>query len=261
MSIVYRYRSPTDYTKDEIKNNYIYFSKPIHYNDPYDGILNLYIEGTYEELSRYLYDYSLNSNLTEFAIKNNLQNKRITFDILRESNFSPLYLASLTRNPENILMWSHYAMNHTGICIGYKINANKLTVNKGYMEKYDIPLVDVIYKKDPPEFQNLIGLDFANELKRRVNTKFKDWEYEEETRLTLTRNFLDPKCDFHKLPYVYLPDDTVSEIIFGAKIDSKYKRDIIKIANEMDYSIKFRQAKINSFEYKLTIENINVECL
>ena len=42
---LYRFRSNTDYTLDELENNYFYFALPEELNDPMEGFINLYWEG------------------------------------------------------------------------------------------------------------------------------------------------------------------------------------------------------------------------
>lgn len=76
----------------------------------------------------------------------------------------------ITKNPTSLLMWSHYANCHRGICVGFDAqetifkNAKKIT----YAET--LPRLD---KNDHPEVL----------LEKIAFTKSKDWSYEEEYRI------------------------------------------------------------------------------
>ena len=55
MEYVYKYQAINDYTKDALKNRYLYFSKPSQLNDPFDSKLNLVWDSkSIEETTRWL---------------------------------------------------------------------------------------------------------------------------------------------------------------------------------------------------------------
>ncbi|WP_318439296.1 DUF2971 domain-containing protein [Photobacterium leiognathi] len=114
-----------------------------------------------------------------------------------KNRFSRNYvLLSLTRNPLNSLMWSHYGDSHQGIVIGIDCEA------AGFMdaETSRIPahLGEVIYTSNKPKPEKKSALvsellsigndiefknDTYNLLKRAFLYKSMEWGYEEEVRV------------------------------------------------------------------------------
>jgi len=99
-----------------------------------------------------------------------------------------LLICSLTKDNENILMWSHYASNHRGICIEFCIKDDyNFYEQSGHNINCDRCLYEVEYS------ENLCTVDLnaenpASELKKAPTRKYCDWKYEKEYRLILMDN-------------------------------------------------------------------------
>lgn len=122
-------------------------------------------------------------------------------------------LYCLTPDPACTLMWSHYAENHSGICLEFST---------------DIPMfgnaMKVNYSMNCPLWlQNLtekIGLEM-------VLTKAKSWEYEREFRVWTVGEgspspYLSPQGNF-----LALPDGALTSIIAGCVADYDAIRAIV----------------------------------
>jgi hypothetical protein len=46
-NMIYKYRKFGENTDKMVRNNTLYFSNPLNYNDPFDTIINFYFEGSY----------------------------------------------------------------------------------------------------------------------------------------------------------------------------------------------------------------------
>lgn len=94
----------------------------------------------------------------------------------------------------NPLLWSHYADNHRGICLGFDVN--------------DRGLKAVDYVEERPALKMPPTKESANEL---LFTKYRDWQYEGELRNWVQ---FDEREDGH---YFYLFDGFVQlrEVIAG----------------------------------------------
>jgi hypothetical protein len=92
-------------------------------------------------------------------------------DSLRAS-FDKSGVASFADDPTDILMWSHYAGQHTGVCIQFDIAGSPsrllAAVSVKYSEKY--PVINWIE-------------DTAAQLREIVFTKSLHWRYERERRI------------------------------------------------------------------------------
>lgn len=160
-----------------VRGNRISFTTSYQFNDPYEmhAISNFchIINDSDPTITLIETDYSL--------LKTGLQ----CFGVL-----------SLTRNPLNHLMWSHYGDEHRGVVIGFdvdradfcNVDSNVIPANKG----------EIIYTKTFPDhlkrnqykhtFNNLRSLssytpETAEFFKYAYLYKGLDWAYEEEVRV------------------------------------------------------------------------------
>jgi hypothetical protein len=169
----------------------------------------------------------------------------------------------LSKNPKNILMWSHYADNHSGVCIGYKVHRvdNKigLKFKKGtflkifednYFGNIFWPIVKVEYsdiRPEPIEFEKA-KKDDKYGMAQRLNffsNKSTVWKYEEEYRLLMSKNFIN-------MNPVYIKPGDVKEVIFGLYTPKPVMEYITKdIGN--DSGIDFFKVELVPRKYELEI--------
>ena len=87
----------------------------------------------------------------------------------------------------NPVLWSHYADKHRGICLGFEVPSNYL--------------LKVKYTADrlPNKINTNLrygGLD-EGDTQEILSTKFKSWEYEDESRMFLMLEERDPKTGLY----------------------------------------------------------------
>jgi hypothetical protein len=96
-------------------------------------------------------------------------------------------ICCFSKRVDSILMWSHYANNHTGFCVGFDESCF------GGLKEL---LYDVTYTPDFPELNSdkfktqtkIEGSIRREENVRLLATKYIDWSYEEEVRIILELN-------------------------------------------------------------------------
>jgi hypothetical protein len=140
---------------------------------------------------------------------------------------------SLSATCKSILLWSHYAACHTGICI--KFHAGNTTPFFGAAQK-------VNYKKNYPEIDVLSNS--YHQVEGFLLTKAKDWEYEEEWRI-INHKVGPGKKEF--------PDHLISEVILGARITDKDREDVITWLGKRRCSVQVSQAVLSKGAYSLEI--------
>lgn len=133
----------------------------------------------------------------------------------------------LTANCRNIKMWSKYASEHTGFCVGLKtIPLFKLTeyFGSGGEVKYydDLPII-----KDTDELEKKHFL--------QIHSKLRKWEFEEEYRLT--------KLNV-KNRVIVIPADIFVEIRLGAKISKDAEKDIMEVVKKTIPNAKIYRARL-----------------
>ena len=119
-------------------------------------------------------------------------------------------ILSLSERRDDILMWSHYANGHRGLCLGFAASDN---------DPFFARALPVVYSAAQPVFDPRDDDFRASE--KVVLTKSEHWSYEREWRITETRG---------KGPYVF-PAEALTTVIFGCRAteaDKKKVRNWIK---------------------------------
>jgi hypothetical protein len=175
-------------------------------------------------------------------------------------------VSCFSTNYDSILMWSHYANNHKGVCIEFDIP-------NGEQELYN----KVIYSDTRPSNNlehsaekicgHLIGkgeIDKADKLFIKIMTepyytKSTDWAYEEEYRIIFSEQDIDKhdrlckvKCNdgFERLAYKMPP---IKRIYLGAKLPSdcpEQYNQILNLTKQKD-DIEVVTLKISEDKYNL----------
>lgn len=188
---LYKYRSTKDFKFfiDIILNNRLYAAKYNTLNDIREGI------------------YEHNGSL-----------KRSTVEKIREIK-EEVRICSATIDKNNQLMWTHYADNHTGVIICFKISDRNIRKK------------EVVYNGIKKEVTDEYIEDFESFTDDILLHKEKDWKYEKEIRI-----FKD-EHDANKLAFI---DIEILEIIFGQRTtedDKEFFKKLIKLLN-MNIKIK-----------------------
>ncbi|PKP01669.1 MAG: hypothetical protein CVU11_14565 [Bacteroidetes bacterium HGW-Bacteroidetes-6] len=156
-----------------------------------------------------------------------------TNDFIRK-NFGVL---SLTSDPFNYLMWSHYANGHNGFCIGFDKHLLHKTVGGG--------LGHVIYDTNIPRHK-LFG-DISEFYLKLLMTKSNVWEYENEYRLT----------KMHAAnKVVKYPKEMIQKIYLGFKSSFNNRLQIIDFIKENKLDCEVFQLTLNNEYFKFNSDRI-----
>ncbi len=111
----------------------------------------------------------------------------------------------LTRSWDNPMLWSHYADQHRGICLGFEVPDKKVV-----QVTYDARRLeaDLERKLSKPGGDEAIGL-------RLMTTKYEGWDYEDEFRLFVALSESDLETGMYF--YDFGKDIVLKEIILGAR--------------------------------------------
>ena len=112
-------------------------------------------------------------------------------------------LLCFSRNWDNLLMWSHYAVSHTGLCLGFDI--------PDASPAFDI---DVHYQPNVLQIKRRddVNLDLVARLLR---TKHESWSYEQEVRVFVALN--DPPDAKGLRWFDFGPQLDLREVIIGSQ--------------------------------------------
>lgn len=112
----------------------------------------------------------------------------------------------VTEKNDNLLMWSHYADNHKGVCLEF--NGESPLFRE---------VMKVLYEKERPVINTLRDLDVQTVMNNALITKSIDWKYEAEWRFIRQKNGVG---------VIQISPDALTGIIFGAACDPKTISDI-----------------------------------
>lgn len=140
----------------------------------------------------------------------------------------------------NPVLWSHYAAKHSGICLGFDVDA-RCTFPVTYVKNlklFDFSAIDG-RKKGRPDFAE-------KEVRRLITTKFSHWQYEDEMRVFVA---LDHSTVQNGLYFSdFGPQLKLREVIVGARCNIPV-REICEIVKRSATDVTVRKARLafNSF--------------
>lgn len=155
----------------------------------------------------------------------------------------------LTKQPDNLLMWSHYAESHQGFVIEFDENSNFFNQKKSDKDEFG-HLREIIYQQARPNIT--LSNTHAVEL---LLTKGLIWQSEEEWRMLWPR-FNDPAE-----PYlVDYPASIVKSVILGCNMTALNKEKLFNIISSEKYAhTECKEYKLCEKEYKLIASTYNTK--
>ena len=149
---------------------------------------------------------------------------RRCFNRWRKRKAAKLGLLCFSKSWQNPVLWSHYADEHKGICLGFDIPASCL--------------YEVEYVPHRLQFEQLIPEE--RQLQQLLRTKFKDWAYEGEHRRIVR---LKETCKVEKLHFWPFGSDLeLREVVLGARCKVQ-KEDLEQLLGDGFDGIELVQAR------------------
>lgn len=253
MKVLYKYRDLKEenigYVERTFKYNEVYFSKPADFNDPFDSRPKFSLTARESELKNYLNDRiliyfpELSRQQRRTETRTLIKSKKFqdpemlhVLEVAQKKLLEETGVFCLSAIPDNILMWSHYAFAHTGLCLGFEATA--YTDFFGVAQK-------VNYQMQYPVV-NLIKDSKEDMLTSALLTKAKFWKYEQEWRIVLWER--------HPIGVYQFSSGLLKEVILGARISEENKNKVLSLINDMEFSPKIYEAKLNENHYGITIK-------
>jgi hypothetical protein len=199
---LYRYLSYDDRTSSILRDKQIYFPAAHKLNDPFEFQFHL-----------------KTSTVQGIAI-----NQASLEDAKRQmKNYGVLALSEVN---DNILMWSHYADKHRGICIEFERTDTNDLGNWDHC-------VPVLYQQELPSFYPL-ELENSKTVTQALSTKGEYWTYEREWRI----------LTYESNKHFPLPGN-ITSVIFGLNMLQKDRDAIVSL---LGHTVRYFEA-IHSTRY------------
>jgi len=244
---LFKYRPHDCYSESWILNEELFFASPALFNDPFDSKVMYTLEGTIEQKKRYLSEilqaekpgikkrerwriinYTLEKQLLERDYDNHVRRVQKRID--------KYGIVSFSRKPDDLLMFSYYAKDHTGYCLKYRRSKeNVLSMAR-----------EINYETSYPKFSVFdFSLGKVGPLGDKVLlTKAQCWKHEAEWRI----GFADCANRVIKSPHPILEG-----IILGCNMTPERRAEIIALNNRREKPAEIFQAQKKKFEFALEI--------
>lgn len=229
---LYKYRTIKS-AVEFLKNSSIYFSNYKDFNDPFESACKKKLDFTPQQY----YDAFLRWGVNPLAAIKKAEDVRLGRidgkEMLRQTTdimLNGFTYFCMAKEPDNILMWSHYADSHKGVCFKFDLLQDDVFLNT----------VPVDYNPEYLEFDTLNGNPAPI-----ITRKSPEWHYEHEYR-TITTDIKG----IHQIN-----KDTLVEIVFGCRTLKRNRTRIRNLVRNNGFnSVSFSEAVVNPEAYKLDIQ-------
>ena len=254
---LYRYLSlKTEQAKEHarklIVNREVYFARSAAFNDPFESRFTITAEATRATKI----NHALKMILQKDPKLDRQEAKRIAKDFVDRPGYADAEslqeftlglrrmvtqgfgMICMCRDPDGILMWSHYADSHQGICVELRYDRVLSDLHGPFAVTYssDVPTFDFFHA---PDVQQVTVVCL---------TKAQQWSYEKEWR------YIDQNPTTRKL---ILPAGSISSVILGSRCRQEHEVEIRGWIEASGQNIALRKAIESASRYQLDIAPID----
>lgn len=143
-------------------------------------------------------------------------------------------LISFSREWKNPVLWSHYADSHRGIALGFDVVVSHLAAVEYTSTRRELGNIENLSRDQKVEL-----------IKRATRTKFSHWSYEDEERIFVRLDKIDPNKKMYF--YAFSSEMTLREVILGPRFMGS-SEEIRKLLNpEEDVEIQTTRLAFKSY--------------
>jgi hypothetical protein len=145
--------------------------------------------------------------------------------------------------PDSILMWSHYAANHTGVVLEFD------TIEQPFCRITNLTL-PVVYSEKKPDYVHYSKYrEFEKTLFTVATTKAADWSYEREVRIIVAAG--TPLRDSLYMP---ISPASITAVLCGCRMPGVMKLEIRAALKQQQLShVRLVEAVLHPSEYALVL--------
>lgn len=253
--VLFKYEAINEFSLRNLKNASLFFKAPKDFNDPYDCSL-CEASFVFDDNDRVnLFNHFIQSGmLGNVALINSINEipvqwvGRVDATIrgcipdIEDNQLNKKGCTCFSENNNHILMWSHYANAHKGMCLEFDTSFDPF--NKAFPVSYspDFPQINPVKVILSPDDDMIL-----EESVKPLLTKYECWRYEAEWRL------------FHKEPrkvYGY-PVEALKAVYFGTAVDVADIEIVCLILQGQCRDIKFFRGRKGTQRYEITFEQFD----
>ena len=252
----YKYRdlsgSGLGFVERTILHNEIYLPSPPTFNDPFDCLPDFDMRSTLEDrvesYKRALTRLRPDLNQTEQArlahhiakspvVNPESDEARLTMQRLHDEQVrNNIGVYCVSERPDSLLMWSHYAESHSGLCLEFDSSAIPFAIAQ-----------PVVYQKARRPVGRATESD-EQSMEKALLTKSDDWDYEEEWRV----------IEYQLGSGIYeIPNDALTGVILGARISNDHEQEILRWLQHRLPRIPAYRSIPSDSEFRVRIEPLS----
>ncbi|WP_400260900.1 DUF2971 domain-containing protein [Sphingobacterium sp. SG20118] len=216
LSCLYKYIGIDDGVKYVLGENTFKFTDPVEFNDPFDcNEKMIYLVVSAEDEKKYILEIGREKGLSRKKTREhfkNIGNRSLQHKVLKEKK-KDFKVSCFSEISDDVLMWSHYADKHRGICIGFGLDI----MCKEYV-LYPVNYIDKMQKIDGRVIT-------GNAFYYWVTFKAERWSYEREVRAVSKTG----------KSIINFPQAAVKEVIFGCNVKPTVISSVVKSLKKLRY--------------------------
>lgn len=243
---LYRYRPLIDDKLDDERlkplfvNHQLYFPSRRKLNDPFECVVPSFLD-----TPPHIFQQFLEEKVRKFLPNltcNQIREKAAAIDLERlrqdiQNDVDKVGILSLTEKHDDLLMWSHYANGHRGLCLEFAASVDEAFFRGAQPVVYSDERS--IFDPRQPE---------TKQVEIVVLTKSKHWTYELEWRIVEHQK--------GEGPYKF-PAETLTGVIFGCRTSDKDKTKVQRWIHKGGLTPTIYQAKQKRRDFGLEIERVS----
>jgi hypothetical protein len=247
--ILYKYLSPDRI--DVLENLRIRFTQPLYLNDPYET--NPVVTGseTTQEQWEKIGRIECERNGMNYDDFKQLEDPKVREKLFPDSLqiMKALFnhitgILSLSETHDNVLMWSHYCLNHTGFVIQFYCDHPFFkSAQKDYVID-SLSKVDYLFERPTASLENLTMRDW-------YFAKSNFWSYEKEWRILKTIEKAETKLSNGEISLFNIPKEVIKCVYIGAACSEEQEEKIIKFVDKNELNCHLNKMVLNPRNYKI----------
>ncbi|MSP39473.1 MAG: DUF2971 domain-containing protein [Deltaproteobacteria bacterium] len=238
-----------DRLRDILFQSRLRLSSPTEFNDPYDMAAKIIVEGPRaairQKLDRLFRERGVKWEARKREVSRMMANLDSVVSRARISfaeSTAAVGVCSFGGDPRSILMWSHYATDHRGVCLQFEVARDIATFAQA---------LPVNYSEDYPV---LNWLNEAKGITVVLLRKYQGWAYEKERRIIVPESAAQ---------LLYFRSAALSGIIIGCSASSatvEQLKDLVKERSSFGFPpLKIYRAFKHDSKYRLIINKDRTE--
>ncbi|MCG3727509.1 DUF2971 domain-containing protein [Vibrio cincinnatiensis] len=264
-----------------LKNKTIKFTNPLKFNDPMDSTVpdivldanrlnEKLISMVKEKYPNYFFKYQhkLRLYLNRKKIKWVKEFGLISEELLNGwSGFiNKFRILSLTIEPDNLIMWSHYADQHRGVVVKFKKNPSfgcpkKVNYKNGHQSfnnQFNFLLVNALELQDKgvlnDKHSDILSNVILEIMQKYFFMKMSEWSYENEYRIVYSESNAKVRKINSNLDVVEVNENDIESIIIGSSVSPLRASRLTKLIKQ-----RLPNTKLVVYQYKRVGWQLKIE--